>query len=171
MPRLIIGLLMLLLAAGTQAAELPFGIRAMDGRQAPDFSLKDLEGKTHKLSSYRGRWVFVHFWASWCGPCRREMPKVEAIAADAEKLNLVLLLVNTAEDEETVFSFIGAVAPSLTSSLDKDGLVTEKWQPRGLPATFFVDPAGKLRYQALGGREWDKPRYRDFLRSLNQTRK
>lgn len=166
MPRVIAGLLMLLAVSAASAADLPFGIRAMDGRVAPDFTLKDLDGKQHKLSSYRGRWVFVHFWASWCGPCRREMPRVEAISAEAEKLKLVLLLVNTSEAEDIVFSFLGSVAPSLNSMLDSDGLVTEKWQPRGLPATFFIDPRGRMRYQALGGREWDKPPYHNFLKSL-----
>ncbi|MBE9516853.1 MAG: TlpA family protein disulfide reductase [Proteobacteria bacterium] len=159
-------LLMLLTAVPAWSAELPLGIRAMPGQAATDFTLTDLDGKKHTLSAYRGRWVFVHFWASWCGPCRAEMPKVEAIAEDAAKAGLVLLLVNTAESEDEAFSFMGGVAPSLNTTLDKDGTVTEVWQPRGLPATFFVDPKGKIRYQALGGRPWADPAYRQFLKSL-----
>lgn len=167
MPRLTaIAVLMLILLAPAWSADLPVGIRAMQGKPAPDFTLSDLDGKQHRLSAYRGRWVFVHFWASWCGPCREEMPKIEAIVADAAKSKLVLLLVNTAEPEDAAFSFIGAVAPSLNTLLDKDGTVTEVWQPRGLPATFFVDPQGKIRYQALGGRPWGEPVYRQFLKSL-----
>lgn len=159
-------LAMMALSAPTIATELPTGIRVMDGRAAPDFSLKDIDGKTQRLSGYRGQWVFLHFWASWCGPCRLEMPKVDAISAELTKAGMVFLLVNTSEPEDVVFSFLGDAAPDLTSVLDVDGLVTETWDPRGLPATFLIDPEGKIRYQALGGRPWDEPAYRAFLNTL-----
>ncbi|MDH5632782.1 MAG: TlpA family protein disulfide reductase [Gammaproteobacteria bacterium] len=159
-------LAIMVLPTPTIAADLPTGIRAMDGRVAPDFSLKDVDGNTQRLSAYRGQWVFLHFWASWCGPCRLEMPKVDAISAELTKVGMVFLLVNTSEPEDVVFSFLGDAAPDLTSALDADGLVTETWDPRGLPATFLVDPDGKIRYQALGGRPWDEPGYRTFLKRL-----
>ena len=79
---------------------------------------------------------------------------------------LELVLINTAEDEDTIFSFLAAVAPDLQTLLDTDGLATEDWQPRGLPATYLVDPQGRLRYQALGGRPWDTDVYVQFLRRL-----
>ena len=75
-------------------------------------------------------------------------------------------MVNTSETEDTVFSFIGIVAPDLTPLLDYDGTVTESWQPRGLPSTFLVDPQGKLRYLALGGRPWNTPEYLQFLQDI-----
>jgi hypothetical protein len=77
-----------------------------------------------------------------------------------------IVLVNTAETGDEVFSFLAAVAPDLVPLLDSDGLVTEAWQPRGLPATFLVDPQGIIRYQALGGRSWEQPAYLEFLRHL-----
>ncbi len=76
------------------------------------------------------------------------------------------ILVNTAETEDEVFTFLGIVAPELMPLMDLDGQVTEAWQPRGLPASYLVDPNGHIRYQALGGREWEKPVYLDFLRGL-----
>ena len=76
------------------------------------------------------------------------------------------LLVNTAETEDEVFTFVGIVAPELVPLMDLDGQVTEVWQPRGLPASYLVDPEGRIRYQALGGREWEQPVYLEFLRSL-----
>ncbi|HFD79538.1 MAG TPA: TlpA family protein disulfide reductase [Gammaproteobacteria bacterium] len=162
----LMALLLYLLAGSTAAAGTPPGIRTLEPRPAPDFTLTDMDGNRFSLSTARGRWVMVHFWASWCRPCRREMPAIrrmsELIGTDAPRL----VLVNTAEDEDTVFSFLGAVAPDLSSLLDRDGRVTEAWQPRGLPATWLVDPQGYLRYQALGGRPWDQPRYLDFLRRL-----
>ena len=82
-----------------------------------------------------------------------------------------VVLVNTAESEDIVFEFIAAVSPELNPLLDVDGQVTELWQPRGLPATFFVDPEGKLQYLALGGREWDTAIYLDFLNNLIRNKK
>ncbi|MEK7796611.1 MAG: TlpA disulfide reductase family protein, partial [Pseudomonadota bacterium] len=118
----------------------------------------------------RGQWVIVHFWASWCGPCRCELPAIAAMAQPMPAA-LALVMVNTAETEDEVFAFLASVAPALSTLLDKDGQVTERWQPRGLPSTFFVDPRGRLRYLALGGRLWDTGPYRHFLASLTPERK
>ncbi len=76
-------------------------------------------------------------------------------------------MVNTAETEVELFAFLGAVAPTLLAGnlLDRDGAVTERWQPRGLPSTFLVDPEGRIQYLALGGRPWDSPAYIAFLRA------
>ena len=83
-----------------------------------------------------------------------------------EGKKFAFMIINTAESEDTVFSFLGGVAPDLHSLLDRDGLATEEWQPRGLPATYLVDPEGKVRYQALGGRPWHEKTYVDFLVAL-----
>lgn len=146
--------------------ELPKGIMLLKGQDAPPLVLEDLDGKKWDIDQARGHWVFLHFWASWCGPCRREMPTIQAIAPKFEKSRLEIVLVNTAESEDIVFEFIGVVAPDLNPLMDADGQVTEIWQPRGLPATFFVDPDGKLQYLALGGRNWNEPAYLNFLNKL-----
>ena len=148
------------------AQTLPRGIITVDGREAPPLVLNDINGDSVDLSQFRGKWVFAHFWASWCGPCRREMPTIQAIDSEFKGSGLVIVLINTAEDEDTVFDFLGTVAPDMNTLLDSDGLATEKWQPRGLPSTYFVDPEGKLRYIALGGRPWDKGEYLGFLKRL-----
>ena len=156
----------LLLSWQATAAELPKGILTLDGRQAPPLVLNNMDGETWDLSEARGHWAFVHFWATWCGPCRREMPTIQAIFPQFDPAELEIVLINTAESEDTVFSFLASVAPDITPLMDEDGLVTERWQPRGLPATFFVDPEGKLRYLALGDREWNTPLYLDFIKHL-----
>ena len=156
----------LLLAWRATASELPKGLLTLDGRDAPPLVLKNMDGDSWDLSEARGHWVFVHFWATWCGPCRKEMPTIQAIFPKFEPQELEIVLVNTAETEDTVFGFLASVAPDITPLMDEDGLVTERWQPRGLPATFFVDPEGKLRYLALGGRPWDTPEYLDFIKQL-----
>lgn len=157
-----LGLWLFLTAA---AAELPEGLIALDGQPAPALKLADPDGNVTDLATLRGRWVMVHFWAGWCAPCRRELPAIAAMI-QTKPASLGLVMVNTAETDDDVFAFLAAVAPELTSLLDRDGQVTERWQPRGLPSTFFVDPAGRLRYLALGGRPWDTPPYQRFLAGL-----
>ncbi|MBL4712374.1 MAG: TlpA family protein disulfide reductase [Gammaproteobacteria bacterium] len=144
----------------------PFGIRNYDIGNAPDFTLLDIDDKAFTLSETRGHWIFLHFWASWCGPCREEMPTIQKLADILQKENLKIIMVNTAEDEDTIFEFLAAIDVDLTNLMDADGLVTETWKPRGLPTTFLINPKGEIKYQAIGGREWDKPEYIKFLKQL-----
>lgn len=146
----------------------PKGMIGLSGKPAPPLKLMSMEGGAFDLKRSRGHWVFVHFWASWCGPCRKEMPTIQGMAQRLKDEDLEIILVNTAEDEDTVFIFLSTVAPELDKRtlLDSDGKVTELWQPRGLPSSFLVDPSGRLRYVALGGRVWDGPEYLSFLRGL-----
>lgn len=155
--------------SSASAPALPQGLIALDGENAPALHLSDMDGKTIDIRDLRGSWVFVHFWASWCGPCRRELPALAhmvSLLREADDTAMSVILVNTAEDEDTIFGFLGAVAPGLHTYMDRDGLLTERWQPRGLPATYLVDPQGRLRYQALGGLPWDTTPYLGFLRRL-----
>jgi len=148
------------------ADTLPPGVMQQDGRAAPALVLRD-HGNGVDLRDFRGQWVMVHFWASWCGPCRMELPTLQAVQQAVDSKQLKLLMVNTAESEENIFIFLSSVAPDLESYRDVDGSVTELWQPRGLPASFFVDPDGKIRYLALGGRPWNEKRYLDFVKGLH----
>lgn len=154
------------LTAPTSGQELPPGIIAFAPYAAPVTQLSDLDGEPYSLQDDQGQVVFVHFWASWCGPCRREMPAIQRMWNILEKEGLKIALINTAENEDTVFSFLAGHAPDIRPLMDRDGQVTEQWQPRGLPATYLVDKQGRVRYQALGGREWDQPTYLNFLRTL-----
>jgi hypothetical protein len=95
------------------------------------------------------------------------MPTIQALAQRLDPGQMQIVMVNVAEDEDTVWSFLASVTPELGTLMDYDGLATEPWSPRGLPATYLVDPEGRLRYQALGGRPWDEPDYLAFLQSLS----
>ncbi|MEA3410999.1 MAG: TlpA disulfide reductase family protein [Pseudomonadota bacterium] len=150
--------------AGTDP--LPKGILRVDTLTAPPLELQDMDGEIRSLRDSAGRWTFVHFWASWCGPCREEMPTIQRMSEALGPELLDILMVNTAETEDQVFMFLSAVAPDLETLMDPDGKVTGVWQPRGLPSTFLVDPEGRIHYQALGGRPWNTPPYIDFLRQL-----
>lgn len=159
-------LLVLLITAPAFSAPLPKGLLEQDGRPAPPLRLATMEGNTTDIAELRGQWVLVHFWASWCVPCRREMPTLQGLSTVKPPLPIRLILVNTAETDDAVFAFLNIIAPDLETLMDRDGQVTERWQPRGLPASFLVDPAGRIRYLALGGRDWLSPDYLAFLRSL-----
>lgn len=158
--------LLLITPPALTAETLPRGIVEMDGRPAPALQLNDLDGELYSLADSKGKWVFLHFWASWCGPCIKEMPLIQAISSEFDNSKLEIRLINTAEDEDTIFSFMATVAPDLNTLMDPNGLTTEAWQPRGLPSTYFVDPDGRLRYVALGGRPWNTDDYLAFLRNL-----
>ena len=157
------------LSLAAESIILPNGILELTPYPAPETTLDDLDGEAYILKQDKGAWVFVHFWASWCGPCREEMPAVQNMISTLQAEGLKIAMINTAEDEDTVFSFLSAYAPDIRPLMDRDGQVTEKWQPRGLPATYLVDPYGQVRYQALGGRTWDSPPYMAFLRSLMKS--
>lgn len=150
----------------TAAEPLPAGVMRVNGIAAPELKLDNIDGDAYDLATTGGHWRFVHFWASWCGPCRREMPGIQRMISLLDDSDIEFVIVNTAETEDAVFTFLGIVAPDLVPLMDSDGLVTQVWQPRGLPSTFLVGPSGKIQYQALGGREWDKPAYIEFLRAL-----
>jgi len=150
------------------AAPPPKGMVPVQDRVAPPLKLHDVDGRPFDLAAQRGRWVFVHFWASWCGPCRREIPAIQAMLEDSPNPQLVFAMVNTAEDDDTVFEFLGVLAPDIVPLMDRDGQVTEAWQPRGLPSTYLVGPDGAIRYRALGGRPWNDPEYRAFLAGLGR---
>ena len=159
-------LLMCALAYAAEPPTPPKGIRVFESGSAPDFTLKDIDGETFELDTTRGKWVFLHFWASWCGPCRREMPAIQRLSELIQDDKLVIVMINTAENEDTIFSFLGETGVELNSLMDRDGLVTDAWRPRGLPTTFLIDPDGQVRFQAIGGREWDKAAYTGFLKEL-----
>ena len=144
----------------------PKGIRHYEIGTAPDFRLADMDGESFDLTSARGKWVFLHFWASWCGPCRKEMPAIQRMSNKLDSGELEIVMVNTAENEDTIFSFLGEIGMEMNSLMDADGLVTEKYKPRGLPTTILIDPEGKVQYQAIGGREWHDKIYIDFLQQL-----
>lgn len=167
--RIVIILIALAFSMQLQADEnLPKGIIKLDGRDAPPLVLTNMDGDSWDIKNSHGHWLFVHFWASWCGPCRKEMPRIQAIQDQFNKSELEFVVINTSESEDTVFTFLGSIQMDINPLLDRDGQVTEQWQPRGLPSTYFVDPAGKLRYLALGGRKWDSPDYLHFLKSLSK---
>ena len=155
------------LASNDTAIGPPKGVLAVPGAlAAPPLRLANSDGEVTDLAALRGKWVMLHFWASWCRPCRAEMPTIQAMSKQPVAQRMALVLVNTAESEETIFEFLPVVAPDLSTLRDPDGKVTEQWAPRGLPSTFLIDPKGMVRFVALGGRDWNSPAFLRFLEQL-----
>lgn len=124
--------------------------------QAPDFSLKDVEGKTHKLSDYRGKVVMLNFWASWCPPCRYELPSMERAYQKLKDHGVEFLAINLGEDADTIFTFTADYPVTFPLLMDIDTSVSENYPVIGLPTSYFVGPDGRLIYRAIGSREWDE---------------
>lgn len=155
--------------AQTDLPDLTHRITPLTPRPAaPDFALQDLDGKTQRLSTYKGKVVLVNFWASWCPPCRREMPSMERLYQKLKAEPFQILAVNQNESFDLVFVFTGQLdpAPTFPLLLDEIGKVPPQWRVQGLPTSFVVDKQGRIAYRALGGREFDHPELEALIRKL-----
>lgn len=118
---------------------------------APDFSLKTLAGGTLRLSDLRGQAVVINFWATWCPPCRAEMPAIQRVYAKYRGQNFTVLAVDLQESEAQVADFIGQMGLTFPILIDQEGTVFARYRVNGLPSTFFVDRQGVIRNIAIGG--------------------
>jgi thiol-disulfide isomerase/thioredoxin len=119
------------------------------GSPAKDFVLEDLTGDEVRLSSLKGKPVVLNFWATWCPPCKEEMPLLEEYS-DTYSEQVVVIGVNTAEDHDLVQHFITEKGVTFPIALDKAGIVSDMYFVRNYPTTFFLDKDGVLRAQHAG---------------------
>lgn len=120
-------------------------------RTAPDFALSDLQGATFRLSEFRGKVVLLNFWASWCGPCRVEMPRIEALGREFQDRGLVVVGVND-EPRSTARAYLEAHELGLRSLVDLDSRVAKQYQVDALPTVIVVDREGKVASYLRGSR-------------------
>ena len=109
-----------------------------------DFKLKNINGKEVSLSDYKGKKVFLNFWASWCGPCKSEMPDIEKLYEQTKNSDLVILTINLGEDKDTVKSFIDNAKYNFTVLLDLDQSVAAQYKISAIPTSYFIDEAGNI---------------------------
>lgn len=112
------------------------------GEPAPDFSLKNLEGQEVRLSDLKGKGVVINFWATWCAPCKREMPLMESGYQKVREQGIEILAVNIAESDLAVSRFTERLGLTFPILLDKDRTVTRRYAVGRIPSTFFVDQDG-----------------------------
>jgi thiol-disulfide isomerase/thioredoxin len=148
-------LLFLLITASVRAGELsPYS-----GAILPDFTLSDLDGNKHTLSSYRGKVVMVNFWATYCSPCIKEMPSIQRLKEKMAGKPFAILSIDMAEERHDVQAFLTQhqIKIDFPVLLNPEGNVVEEWMITAVPTTFVIDPKGTIRYALFGGIEWDKP--------------
>jgi peroxiredoxin len=155
---------MLLAAAGRAAAQQP--LKPWAGVVTPPVELADLEGKTHRLADYRGKVVLLNFWATWCAPCREEMPSIERLRAQLAGRPFAVLAVNVGESAEKARGFAASMPLGFPLLLDRDTRVSRAWGARMLPATYLIGPDGVARFSYFGELDWAKPDVRAVVEKL-----
>jgi thiol-disulfide isomerase/thioredoxin len=131
-----------------------------------DFELQDLSGSTRRLSDYRGKVVFLNFWATWCGPCRFEMPSMEKLYRRFKDKGLEIVAVNLQEDRASVQRFVDQYGLSFPVLLDTTGRIGATYGARSIPTTYIVGRDGFVLAGTVGTREWDDEEYLSFFEKL-----
>lgn len=158
---------LLILLAGAAIVAAVFGIVWLQsakydllavGKTAPDFALTDLNDKPQRLSDFRGKVVFLNFWATWCKPCREEMPSMEVLHKNFEKDGLVILAVSIDRVTTTkdIPPFIKGMNLSFPVLIDSWGKTDKPYKRMGVPETFIIDQQGVIREIVIGPRDWTR---------------
>jgi len=164
-------LLLGLPAASSFAADLPplsHNLTRQTPKPAPALKLKGLDGATHDLAQLKGRVVLINFWATWCPPCRREMPSMERLSQALKGEAFSVLAVDVGEGPDIIESFTSQLDTALTFPilLDQNSRTMQTWKVAGLPTTYLVDRQGRIVSSAIGGREFDHPEIIRAIREL-----
>jgi len=136
------------------------------GSPAPQFTLAARSGEDVSLAQYKGRVVMLNFWASWCGPCRQEMPLLESVYKKYGKMGFTLLGVNLEPDSQAANEWLKQTPVSFPILYDKDSKVSKLYDVAGMPSTVIIDRSGKLRMLHRGYKPGDENEYLDSIRTL-----
>jgi peroxiredoxin len=152
------------------AAALSVSLPALAGSSpaapAPAFTLASRAGQDVSLAQYKGQVVMLNFWASWCGPCRQEMPLLESIYKKYNKMGFTLLGVNVEPDSNAANEWLKATPVSFPILYDRDSKVSKLYDVAGMPSTVIIDRSGKLRVLHRGYKPGDENEYLDSIRTL-----
>lgn len=152
------GLIALLAPLVASAAEV--------GKTAPDFTLKSLSGENLKLSEMTGNVVLINFWASWCGPCREEMPLLNALHNKYQPLGFTVLGINVEEDVNGAKGFLENTPVDFPVLLDNSNQVSRQYKVIAMPTTVVLDRDGNMRYLHEGYKSGDEAKYRQMIKTL-----
>ena len=134
--------------------------------EAIGFSLEDLNGRETSLSAFDGRLVFLNFWATWCGPCRAEIPSMEQLYGELQDQGFTILAVNSQEPLEQVSAFVEESGMSFPVLLDTDGKVGAVYGVRAIPTTYIIGPQGAILGRMVGTRDWNSPEIISLVKEL-----
>src|SRR5262245_35970064 len=155
----------LALAAACNAWAAGGTIKPWTSGATPPLALRDLQGKEHTLAHYKGKVVVLNFWATWCDPCREEMPAMQRLQ-DKLAGKLVVLAVDYGEGPPRIKDFLSKVPVRFTVLLDRDTQAASAWKVKVLPTTLVIDPDQKVRYVAVGDVGWDTQAVEEQMRKL-----
>lgn len=130
-------------------------LKAWGGGGTPTLKLKDIDGGFHDLASYRGKVVLVNFWATWCEPCRDEMPAIQRLKVKLAGKPFAVLAVNLDEPESRIRNFLERMPLDFPVLVDEGKVATKEWKVRVLPASFIIGRDGRIRYSLVGDLAWD----------------
>lgn len=133
---------------------------------APEFSLAARGGQKLSLSQYRGQVVMINFWATWCGPCRQEMPLLDAMYKKYNKMGFTLIGVNVEPDSKAAEAFLKTTPVSFPVAFDPDSSVSKLYSVQGMPSSVIIDRKGNARVIHRGYRPGDENVYLDHIRKL-----
>jgi peroxiredoxin len=133
---------------------------------APNFTLKSLAGKNIKLSELTGNVVLVNFWASWCGPCRQEMPLLNALHNKYQPLGFTVLGVNVEEQVENAKAFLADRPVDFPILLDSNNRISKLYDVIAMPSTIVIDRDGNIRFIHYGYQKGDEVKYRNMVKTL-----
>ena len=134
--------------------------------RAPEFSLRELNGNVASLSGYRGKMVLLNFWATWCGPCRDEMPSMEQLSRSFGGQGLTVVAINQRENAALVARFMKTHNLNFSTLLDADGRVAASYRVYGIPVSYVIDSDGQAIGMKSGSMDWASPRVVDMFRKL-----
>ncbi len=137
-----------------------------DNSPTPDFTLPDPQGKKVSLKDFRGKIVFLNFWASWCVPCREEMPAMELLYQEFKDKDFVIVAVNVKDRRQAALNFIQELKLTYPVVLDPEGNVGLLYGAWGLPTTYLIGPKGEALARAWGPAEWYGPTARQLIQDL-----
>lgn len=158
--KLALGLVFSILAATSLASS------GMEGQVAPDFALKSTTGENLRLSEYRGDVVMINFWATWCGPCRQEMPLLDELYGRYHRVGFNLLGVNIDDDTTRALRMVEELDLHFPIVFDTRKEVSRLYNVEAMPATILVDREGKIRHVHHGYKPGYEDKYLDQIRAL-----
>jgi len=138
----------------------------LEGQPAPDFALKSSSGANLRLSEYRGDVVMINFWATWCGPCRQEMPLLDELYTRYQRVGFNLLGVNIDDDSGRAMKMIGELGVTFPVLFDARKEVSKLYQVEAMPVTVLVDREGRVRHIHHGYKPGYENTYLDQIRAL-----
>ena len=157
---ILLGALLFILTAGSVASS------GLAGKAAPDFVLKSATGENLRLSEYRGDVVMINFWATWCGPCRQEMPLLDELYNRYQRVGFSLLGVNIDDDSQKAMAMVKELDVSFPVLFDAQKKVSKLYEVEAMPVTILVDREGTVRHVHHGYKPGYEQQYLNEIRSL-----